>query len=64
MNSKLRATLLDLSNSSNNDGRVFRYETKDSLGSSFRKVLKLSGISHCRFHDLRHTFATNLVIVC
>jgi len=28
----------------------------------WQKALKLSGIEHCGFHDLRHTFATNLVM--
>lgn len=27
----------------------------------FRKAVEESGIAHCRFHDLRHTFATRLV---
>ncbi len=35
---------------------------KKSVESSFRKGLKRSGILHCRFHDLRHTFATTLVM--
>ena len=29
---------------------------------AFEGALKRSGISRCRFHDLRHTFATRLVI--
>lgn len=28
---------------------------------AFRKAVRLSGIPHIRFHDLRHTFATRLV---
>jgi integrase len=28
---------------------------------AFRKAVRLSGIQHIRFHDLRHTFATRLV---
>jgi integrase len=29
--------------------------------NAYRKALRLSGIPHIRFHDLRHTFATRLV---
>jgi integrase len=61
MNPTLRKTLLALKNSFTNEP-VFSYKSKDSLGSSFRKVLKFSRIPHCRFHDLRHTFATRLVM--
>jgi integrase len=32
-----------------------------NLIRAFRSVVKKSGISHCTFHDLRHTFATRLV---
>lgn len=31
------------------------------LKKAFGKAVKESGIEHCRFHDLRHTFATRLV---
>jgi integrase len=27
----------------------------------FKRMVKLAKVSHCRFHDLRHTFATRLV---
>ena len=31
-----------------------------SVRATFEKAVKMSGIGHCRFHDLRHTFATKL----
>ena len=33
-----------------------------SIKTAFRRALKRSGVSYCRFHDLRHTFATRLVM--
>lgn len=32
----------------------------DALKRAFRRAVKESGIAHCRFHDLRHTFASRL----
>ncbi|MBI4829180.1 MAG: tyrosine-type recombinase/integrase [Nitrospinae bacterium] len=34
--------------------------TKDSAGRALRRAVKLSGIAHVRFHDLRHTFLSGL----
>jgi integrase len=33
----------------------------NSLKKAFRRAVKAAEIAHCRFHDLRHTFATRLV---
>lgn len=39
------------------EGKAIKSIKKGSWGA-----LKRAGIPHCRFHDLRHTFATNLVM--
>ena len=41
---------------------IFKYKDKNSLGSSFRKVMKRLGIKDLCFHSLRHTFVTNLAM--
>ncbi|HSE84505.1 MAG TPA: tyrosine-type recombinase/integrase [Thermodesulfobacteriota bacterium] len=41
---------------------VFKYKDKNSLGSSFRKVLRGLEIKDLCFHSLRHTFASNLAM--
>ena len=35
--------------------------TPFDTSKAWRKALEASGIGHCRFHDLRHTAASNLV---
>jgi integrase len=45
-------------------GHVFRYRglpIKDTK-TAFLKAVKRAGIPPCRFHDLRHTAATRLVL--
>jgi integrase len=37
-------------------------EPYDNVRKSFDRVLKISGINDFRFHDLRHTFASHLVM--
>ncbi|MCX6353977.1 MAG: site-specific integrase [Candidatus Aureabacteria bacterium] len=41
----------------NQDGKPF-----GSVKKGFKAALRRSGIGYCRFHDLRHTFATRLVL--
>ncbi len=41
----------------NNEGKPYG-SVKKSLSTALRKL----GLGHCRFHDLRHTFATRLVL--
>ena len=45
-------------------GSVFRYNGSgvSDINHAFRGALKRSGIPRCRFHDLRHAFATRLVL--
>jgi integrase len=47
------------------DGAIFRNGrghcvNPQSVAESFRRALRRAGIKRCRFHDLRHTFATRL----
>jgi integrase len=45
-------------------GQVFLYRGSpiQDVKTAFLKAVKRAGISRCRFHDLRHTFATRLVL--
>jgi len=47
-----------------NDINVFTRngEAIISIRTAFERALKKAGIGHCRFHDLRHTFATRLIL--
>ena len=65
INSVLLPLLKDLKKKTGPEGLVFTFREGRKPGLSFKtawaKVLRLSGIPHCRFHDLRGTFASGLV---
>ncbi len=66
MNKILTSTLTGVKNSNNNGIYVFPDpETGEPYGSvktAFRAAVRRAEIGHVRFHDLRHTFATRLVM--
>jgi len=59
INSTLLKTLSDLKKHSESE---YVFEGRKTIRSVWIKALKTSGIAHCRFHDLRHTFASRLVM--
>jgi len=65
INQTLRERLELLKNKSTGD-YLFSYgdsaEPVKSIKKGFWAALRRSGIDHCRFHDLRHTFASRLVM--
>lgn len=38
------------------------YKYRDAFKRAWKTALKKSGIRKCRFHDLRHTFTSNLIV--
>ena len=44
-----------------NDGRLF---APDYVTRNFRKLLKKYDLPHIRFHELRHSAASNLLCMC
>jgi len=64
MNENLKDTLLRLNNELNLE-YVFSHKDGEPIKSvkhGFWSALRRSGINHCRIYDLRHTFASNLVM--
>jgi len=56
---ELKKVLVNLKEKSETE---YVFGGRKSIRKQWQKALKLSGIEHCRFHDLRHTFASNLVM--
>jgi len=46
------------------DSRIFTYHNKPlrDIRTAFKNACKRAGIKGLRFHDLRHTFATRLIL--
>jgi len=66
LNSILKESMRTLKRSSKSE-YVFTYKdnpcfTKSTSRRSWNEALKKSGIKHCTFHDLRHTFVSNLIV--
>ncbi len=40
----------------------FLTDIKDAFKRAWKTALRRSGIAKCRFHDLRHTFTSNLIV--
>jgi integrase len=68
MNDELTKTLDKIKIMNNQKGYVFCHSDGKSFGTirtafeNLRRKLKRMGVPHFRFHDLRHTFASHLVM--
>jgi len=51
-----------LSNLEKSSQSEYVFEGRRTIKRAWTNALRKSGISHCRFHDLRHTFASRLVM--
>ena len=56
---ELKEAYQDLKNQSESE---YVFNGRTTIKRQWQKALKESGIIHCRFHDLRHTFASSLVM--
>lgn len=54
---ELTSVLIDLKNRSDSE---YVFGGRTTIKRQWANALKKSGIKHCRFHDLRHTFGSNL----
>jgi site-specific recombinase XerD len=65
MNGKVYALLTNLAQARDSELVFFRLRKVGArvvdLKKGLRTAVRLAGIKHVRFHDLRHTFATRLV---
>ena len=55
----LKRTLMELKKKSKTE---FVFEGRKTIKRAWQNALKKSAIAHCRFHDIRHTFASRLVM--
>jgi integrase len=68
MNKELTETLREIKIWGSDAGYVFAHNDGKPLGSirtafdNLRRKLRTEGVPHFRFHDLRHTFASHLVM--
>jgi len=56
---ELKEALINLKENSNNE---YVFEGRKTIKRQWQKAFKGSGIPYCRFHDLRHTFGSNLAM--
>jgi integrase len=59
LNPNLKAVLSSLVKETQSE---FVFNGRKTIKRAWTNALRKSGIPHCRFHDLRHTFASNLVM--
>jgi integrase len=59
LNPTLKATLSRMGKESQSE---YVFNGRKTIKRAWTNALRKSGIPHCRFHDLRHTFASNLVM--
>jgi integrase len=59
LNPTLKAVLPNLPKHTQSE---YVFNARKTIKRACTNALKKSGIPHCRFHDLRHTFATGLVM--
>jgi integrase len=56
---ELKVALINLKQNSESD---YVFAGRKSITKQWQKAFKGAGIAYCRFHDLRHTFGSNLVM--
>jgi integrase len=59
LNPNLKAALSSLKKETQSE---YVFNGRKTIKRAWTNTLRKSGIPHCRFHDLRHTFASNLVM--
>ena len=62
INSMLRAQLMELNNVTVGKGNVVPLLHSDSFRKIFARMAREAGVKVIRFHDLRHTFASNFLM--